>query len=111
MPVVEKLDHQIELRFYRQAGMSASSIFSRRESRRVDYQPRGGLGQTTTRVERARYLVNVNADIEQALIDAEVTAPVRIYDNGREYVVTGLEETERTDRVIIHGEAFPSAQR
>ena len=110
MPVVEKLDHQVELRLYRQTGMSASTIFARRESRVVEYQPRG-LGQTVTRVERARFLIHANTDIETALTRAEVAGPVRIFDHGVEFVVTGLEETERKDRVIVHGEAFPSGQR
>ena len=110
MPVVEKLDQQVELRFYRHSGMSASTIFARRESRIIEYQPRG-FGQTVTRVERARYIIHANSDISANLTRAEVAGPVRVFANGVEYVVTGLEETERRDRVIVHGEAFPSGQR
>ena len=110
MPVVEKLDATVELRFYRQTGMSAATIYAKRESRVVEYQPRG-LGQTVTRVERMRLLIHANTDIEAALTAAPVAGPVRIFDHGVEFVVTGLEETERKDRVIVHGEAFPSGER
>ena len=109
MPVVPKLDRVVELRFYRQSGMSASTIYARREFRMVEYSPRSG--RIPTRLERVRYVVHANAEIDEALTEADTPAPVRIYDNGLEYQVNAIEETRHRDRVLLTCSAFPPSQR
>ena len=102
----------LELRFYGQAGLTTrSTIYGRRESRTVEHSPRSGAGARPTLLERVRYLVHANAEIDQALTGSTIPAPVRIYDGGLEYTVNQIEETRHRDRVVLSCTALPASQR
>ncbi len=112
MPVVPKLNRTLELRFYGQAGLTSSAvIYARRESRTVEHSPRTGARPTL--LERVRYLVHANPEIEQALTATTIPAPVRIYDAAvdLEYHVTVLEDTRHRDRVVLSCTTLPASQR
>ena len=112
MPVVPKLDRVLELRFYGQAGLTKrATIYGRRESRTVEHSPRSGAGARPTLLERVRYLVHANTEIEQALTGAAVPSPVRVFDNGLEYQVNVIEDTRHRGRVLLHCTALPASQR
>lgn len=111
MAVVLKLNHGVELRFYRQAGLHETrTIYVRRESRQLEYVA-GGVGGRVTRVERVRYLARPNPDIERALMGADTPGPVRIFDGGVEYQVNGVEHFGPRNRVRLSCQAFPPSQQ
>ena len=111
MPIVPKLDQAVELRFYRQSGMSSRTIYVRREAKTVEYGARGLGGGPVTRRERVRFLARQDVEIEDALTRAEVVAPVRIVDSGIEYQVSALEDFGSRTRIRLLCDAFPPSQR
>ena len=114
MPTIPRLDRVLELRFYGQAGLQSSGvIYARREARTIEHSPRTGAGARPTLLERVRYLVHANPEIEAALTGATFPAPVRIYDGGvnLEYVIGTVEETRHRGRVVLSCTALPASQR
>lgn len=110
MPVVEKLDQQVELRFYRPDGLSSETIWARRTFRAVEYSPRSSA---PTRLERVRFELHDREDMRAALVNIGETSPVRLFDSvlGLEYHVQSLETLPNRKRMLAVCQAFVPAQR
>ena len=110
MPVVPKLDKVLELRFYRQDGVSSETVFARRESRVSEHAPRSGI---PSKLERVRYLMERREDMRAALMSANTQAPVRLYDAsvGIEYAVNSIDDIPGGRRMVVNCAAFVPSQR
>ena len=110
MAVVPRLDETVEVKFYGVNAVSSHTAAARRESLEVVYEPRGGLGRTLTRVNRATFLMRVNQDMEDHLRAAPVQAPLRMLYRGVEYYVTTITSTPRKDRVLVSVQSFSGSE-
>lgn len=111
MPFVPKLDHVLELRFYRQSGVGSETIFARRESRVTEHEARGGV---PTKLERATFLVERREDIRAGLMEAQTADPVRVYDAsvGIEYSIKSADDLPNNRRrMLLRCTAFVPSQR
>ena len=106
MPGMPKLDRVLELRFYRQTGVTSRTIFARLESNVVEYQGRSSPQRTV----RKRYRVRFADDILTGIFQAEVNGPVRVVDQGVELVVNRVEELERRKMLFIDCEGIAQRQ-
>ena len=109
MPTIPKLDKVLELRFYRQDGVSSETVFARRESRVSEHAPRSGI---PSKLERVRFVMHNREDMRAALLSANTQAPVRLFDAsvGIEYVVNTIDELPGGRRVAVNASAFVPSQ-
>ena len=111
MPVVPKLDTVLELRFYRQTGVSSETVYGRRDLRIVEHAPR--TSAPPSKLERVRYLMHNREDMRAALLSANTQAPVRLYDAnvGIEYAVNSIDDLPGGRRMVVNASAFVPSQR
>ena len=111
MPTVPKLDTVLELRFYRQGGVSSETVYARRDLRIVEHSPR--TGAPPSKLERVRYLMERREDMRAALMTANTQAPVRLYDAtvGIEYAVNSIDDIPGGRRMVANCSAFVPSQR
>ena len=106
MPGMPKLNRVLELRIYMKEGVSSRTIYGRLEANTVEYQARSSPTRTLVKRYRVRY-----ADgILSALLQAEVTGPVRIADEGVELVVHRVEELDRHKMMFLTCEGVAQLQ-
>ena len=111
MPVVPKLDKVLELRFYRQSGVSSETVYARLDQCVTEHAPR--TGAPPSKLERVRYLMRERGDMRLALLTAVTQAPVRLYDAtlGIEFSVNSIDELPGGRRMAVNCVAFGPSQR
>ena len=102
MPTVPQLDRVIEIRFHRQAGVSSRTAWARLEADALDYQAR----QTVTRLHRRTYRIRYAPDMLDELRLADKPGPVRVFDEGLEYVVNRASEQGRRQFLVLECVGF-----